>query len=69
MKNNIKMITIIIVGIIALYFFSIYSGEYNLKRTIQACVMGQKKLNESFEFEKAQKFCEDKIRKKTTLKK
>ena len=44
---------------IAIFNFS----DYNLTRTISACVAAQQQTSESFIYEKAKKSCEEKIRK------
>ena len=62
MSNNIKIISIILFGIIALYIFKINSN-HNLKKTIQACVIAKKQTSESFNVNQAKKFCESEIRK------
>jgi len=64
MNNNIKMIGIIIFGIIILYLFRTSAGQYNLTKSIQACVVAQKQTSESFDINVAKKFCEEEIRKK-----
>ena len=46
---------------IAIFNFS----DYNLTRTVSACVAAQQQTSESFNYEKSKKFCEDKIKKKT----
>ena len=63
-KNNILKLVYILFVIIIIYFLRTYFSEYNLKRTISACVLAQKGTSESFNTEKAKKFCEEKIRKK-----
>tara|TARA_X000000368_G_C22831640_1_gene623603 strand:- start:487 stop:684 length:198 start_codon:yes stop_codon:yes gene_type:complete len=62
MTNNIKIILIIIFGIIALYVFKLNS-DYNLKKTILACMTAQKKTTQSYDIEKARKFCSEEIKK------
>jgi len=64
MKNNIKMIVLIVVGIIILYIFRINHSDYNLNRTISACVVAQKQMSQSFDLEKAKKICKEKIKEK-----
>jgi len=63
-KNNILKLVFILFVIIVIYFLRTYFSEYNLKRTISACILAQKGKSESFDTEKAKKFCEEKIRKK-----
>ena len=59
MKKNILLVIFIIIGMIAIFNFS----DYNLTRTISACVAAQQQTSESFNYEKAEKFCEEKIKK------
>jgi len=64
MKNFLKFI-IILLGIIAVYFYFLkdkFSG-HNLKKSIQACVIAQKRTAETFDLEKSKKYCEDLVRK------
>ena len=64
MNNNIKMILLVIFGIIALYIFQINNSDYNLNKTISACMVAQKQTSESFDPDKARKYCEEEIKKK-----
>tara|TARA_B100000427_G_C15374075_1_gene535693 strand:+ start:312 stop:515 length:204 start_codon:yes stop_codon:yes gene_type:complete len=64
MKNNLKMIAIIIFGIIILSIFRVKYGDYNLNKTISACVVAKKQTSEKFNYKKAKDFCEKEIRKK-----
>ena len=59
MKKNNILVIFIIIGMIAIFNFS----DYNLTRTISACVAAQQQTSESFNYEKAEKFCEEKIKK------
>ena len=63
-KNNILKLVIILFVIIIIYFLRTNFSEYNLKRLISACILAQKGTSESFDIDKAKKFCEEKIRKK-----
>ena len=64
MTNNFKMIAIIIIGIIFLFIFRMINSDYNLNRTISACVVAQKQTSELFDIKKAKKICTEKIKKK-----
>ena len=64
MTNNFKMIAIIIIGIIFLFIFRMINSDYNLNRTISACVVAQKQTSELFDIKKAKKLCTEKIKKK-----
>ena len=44
---------------IAIFNFS----DYNLTRTVSACVAAQQQTSASFNYEKAEKYCEEKIKK------
>ncbi len=62
--NNLIKFTIILVGIfVFFYFLKTNFSEYNIKKSISACVMAKKKTSESFNLEKVKKFCEKEIRK------
>ena len=64
MTNNIKMILVIVIGIIILFIFRVNYSDYNLNRTISACIAAQKKTNETFDSKKAKKFCKEEIKKR-----
>jgi len=64
MTNNIKMILLVVFGIIALYLFQINNSDYNLNKTISACMVAQKQSTTSFDPDKARDFCEKEIKKK-----
>ncbi len=64
MKNNIKSILFIIVAILALWFIRHQYGDYNIKKTISACIVAQKQTSEKFDPKKAKEYCESKIKKK-----
>ena len=64
MKNKIlKFILIILVVMITIYILRISFSEYNLKKTLSACILAQKQTSQSFDLEKAKKFCEESIMK------
>ncbi len=63
MKNNIKMITIVILGIIALYLFQTKHSDHNINKSISACIVAQKQTSESFDLEKAKTYCEKEVKK------
>ena len=64
MNNKIlKFVFILLVGIIAIYFLRTSFSEYNLKKTVSACILAQKQTTKSFDLQKVQKICEEKIRK------
>ena len=64
LKNNLIKFTIILLGIIAIfYFLKTNFAEYNIKKSISACVVAKKRVSESFDLEEAKKYCEKEIRK------
>jgi len=63
MKNNLKMIALIIFGIIVLYIFQTKYSEHNLNKTISACIVAQKQTSKSFDLKQSKKFCEEEIKK------
>ena len=63
MKNKIKNIIILIEGIVFLFVTRTTFKEYNLKKTISACIVAQKQTSESFDPKKAKRMCEKIIQK------
>ena len=63
MKNNIKMILIIIIGVIALYVFQIKNSDHNLNKSISACIVAQKQTSKSFDLKKAKEHCKEEVKK------
>ena len=63
MKKNILKLIIILIGIILIYFAKTNFTEYNLEKSISACVIGQKRTSENFDLEKAKKYCEEEVTK------
>ena len=61
--NYIKLILIFLFGIGIIYFARTNFSEYNLSKTILACVAVQKQTSKSFDLEKSKKYCEEKIKK------
>ena len=62
MESKTKIMLFIVVAIIALYFVRNNYKNYNLKRTISACIFAQKQNSQTFDLEKAKIFCEKKIK-------
>tara|TARA_B100001996_G_scaffold212327_1_gene162987 strand:- start:230 stop:445 length:216 start_codon:yes stop_codon:yes gene_type:complete len=56
---------IVALAIIAVYFYFFREkfSEYNLEKSINACVVAQKRTSKSFDLEKAKKYCEENVRK------
>ena len=59
MKKNILLVIFIIIGMIVILNFS----DHNLKKSISACVLAQLQTAESPNAEKAEKFCEEQLKK------
>jgi len=57
-----KIILFVIFIVIGIFIIFKYSG-YNLNRTIAACMVAQKQTSETFDAEKAKKFCKENIKK------
>ena len=57
-----KIILFVIFVAVAMFIIFKYS-DHNLNRTIQACMVAQKQISETFDAEKAKKFCKEKIKK------
>ena len=63
MKKNILKLIFILIGIILIYFAKNNFTEYNLEKSISACVVAQKRTSETFDLEKSKKYCEEKVKK------
>ena len=63
MKSKIFTVFLLSATIIIIYFQRTNFSEHTLKKVISSCVIGQKRTSDSFDIEKAKKFCEEKIRK------
>ena len=63
MNNNLKMIALIIFGVIVLYIFQIKYSDYNLNKSISACIVAQKLNSKSFDLKQAKKFCQEEVTK------
>ena len=51
------------VGIILIYFLKTNFTEYNLEKSINACIVAQKRTSETFDLEKTKKYCEEEVTK------
>ena len=60
MKNKISKFIFILIGIFVIYFLRTNFSEYNLKKTVSACILA-KQTSQSFNLQKAKKFCEEEI--------
>ena len=65
MKKKFLKFIIILAGIIVVYFYFFEEkfSDYNLKKSISACVVAQKRTSETFDLEKSKKYCEEEVRK------
>ena len=63
MKNKILTVISVIVVIIILFLVRNIYSDYNIKKTVTACILAQKRTSNSFNIEKAEQICVDKIRK------
>ena len=52
MRDKFLTIVILLAAIFSIYFVKMYFSEYNLKKSIAACVLGQKRTSDSFNLEK-----------------
>ena len=63
MKKNFKIIILIFFAIILIYFLKTNFTEYNLEKSINACIVAKKRTSETFDLEKAKKYCDEQVRK------
>ena len=64
-KFNFLKFIIVLLGIIVVYYYFFHEkfSQYNLEKSISACIVAQKRTSESFDFEKSKKYCEAAVRK------
>ena len=63
MKDKILKLIIILLGLIIIYLSKTKFSEYNLEKSISACVVAQKRTSQSFDLEKSKKYCEEQVKK------
>ena len=63
MKKIFKIIILIFFAIILIYFLKTNFTEYNLEKSINACIVAKKRTSETFDLEKAKKYCDEQVRK------
>ena len=63
MKKTFKIIILIFFGIILIYFLKTNFTEYNLEKSINACIVAQNRTSETIDMEKTKKYCEEEVRK------
>ena len=61
MNKILKYIFVLAGLIIVIYFLRTNFSQYNLKKTVSACILAQKQTSQSFDLQKAKKFCEKEI--------
>ena len=64
MKNKIVTIIFIIVAITILYLVRVKFSSYNINKTIQACMLWQKKISKFNNAKEAREYCEEEIKNK-----
>ena len=64
-KYNFFKFIIVLSAAIAIYFYFFKEkfSDHNLKKSISACIVAQKKTTESFDLEKSKKYCEKQVKK------
>ena len=62
MNKNFKTTIFIIVAIVLLYLAKDKYSSFNISKSIQACMVGQKKLNPEMTAKEAEKICVDYVR-------
>ena len=61
MKNKTVTIIFIIVAIVLLYLARTKYSSYNINKTIQACMLWQKKISKFNNAKEAREYCEEEI--------
>ena len=64
MNKNLKATILIIVAIALLYIANNKYSSYNMSKSIQACIIGQKQLSPEMTFDEIEKICVDYVQKK-----
>ena len=62
-KKFLKTILFIIISVILLYFARNNYKEFNINKTISACILAQKQTSTNFDKDLAKKKCEEDIKK------
>tara|TARA_Y100000590_G_scaffold398459_1_gene480873 strand:+ start:250 stop:453 length:204 start_codon:yes stop_codon:yes gene_type:complete len=62
MKKNLRTTIFIIVAIALLYIAKDRYSSFNTSKSIQACMMGQKKLNPKMTINEIEKICVEYVR-------
>ena len=64
MNKKTSNIFFIVVAIVALWFVRNQYSEYNINKTISACIVAQKQTSEKFDPKEAKEYCINQIKKK-----
>ena len=59
-----KKIFLFVVFVAIAMFIIFKYNDYNLNKTVAACMVAQKQTTKSFDAEKARKFCKEEIKKR-----
>jgi len=62
MKKHYKSAVFIIVALVLLYIAKDKYSSFNISKSIQACMMAQKKLNPDMAKDEAEKICVDYVK-------
>ena len=62
MKKHYKSAVFIIVALVLLYIAKDKYSSFNISKSIQACMMAQKKLNPDMTKDEAEKICVDYVK-------
>ena len=63
MGKKYKSLVFILVALVLLYIAKDKYSSFNISKSIQACIMGQKKLNPEMSPSDSKKICEDYVKK------
>ena len=63
MNKILKYIFVLAGLIIVIYFLRTNFSQYNLKKTVSACILAQKQTSKTFDLQKAKDFCKKEIEK------
>ena len=64
MKKNLYFILFLIIAFLMLYVSRIEYGSFSLEKSINACIIAQKKINKDKNINDIKTFCENEINKK-----
>tara|TARA_B100000029_G_scaffold101673_1_gene92042 strand:- start:1141 stop:1335 length:195 start_codon:yes stop_codon:yes gene_type:complete len=64
MKQKTSTILFIVIAIVALWFVRNQYSDYNISKTISACIVAKKQTSEKFDPQEAKEYCLKQIKKK-----